>query len=464
MIYSYEYSKEIFEEYKMQKYNHIYFIGIGGISMSALAEVMLDEGVRVSGSDRSSSHMVDKLKKLGAEIHINHESKNITDDIDLVVYTSAISNDNPELLRAQELNLNIMDRAEFLGLLMKNYSHAVCVSGTHGKTTTTGMLSSVLIETDMQPTIFLGGEMDSLGGNMLLGSNDLLLTESCEYKRNFLKFNPTMEIILNIEEDHLDYYKDLSDIESAFVEYAEKIPEDGHLIVNVKHEELFKNLKCSVITFGSDSGADYYPENISLFPAPSYTLMHKGQKVVDINLRVFGEHNLSNSLAAAAACLALGVNAGTIKNGLHDFKGTHRRYEYKGTVNGASIIDDYAHHPSEMKATLKTAKSYTEGKVITVFQPHTYTRTKKLLNEFAEALTHSDEVILLDIYAAREKDMGEVSSRDIINIMKNRYGVEGRYAESFKAAADIIRTLAAEGDTVITMGAGNVDEVAEYLK
>jgi len=200
-------------------FNHIYFIGIGGISMSALAEIMIDEGVRVSGSDRNSSHIVKKLEKLGATINIGHESQNIGTDIDLVVYTSAISNDNPELVRAQELNLDIMDRAEFLGLIMKEYKNAICVSGTHGKTTTTGMLSSILMETDMNPTIFLGGEMDSMGGNLMHGSYDMLLTEACEYKRNFLKFNPTVELILNIEEDHLDYYNDLSDIEDAFLEY-----------------------------------------------------------------------------------------------------------------------------------------------------------------------------------------------------------------------------------------------------
>ncbi|MGD9568043.1 MAG: UDP-N-acetylmuramate--L-alanine ligase [Sedimentibacter sp.] len=446
-----------------QKYNHIYFIGIGGISMSALAEIMIAEGVRVSGSDRNSSHIVKKLEALGAKIYINHESKNITEDIDLVVYTSAIANDNPELLKAQELNLNIMDRAEFLGLLMKNYNNVICVSGTHGKTTTTGMLSSILIETDMKPTIFLGGEMDSLGGNLLRGSNDLMLTEACEYKRNFLKFNPTMEIILNIDQDHLDYYKDLNDIESAFVEYAELIPEKGHLIVNEKHKQLFSLLKCNVLTFGWELSADYYPQNINLLPFPSYTLMHKGQKIADISLKVFGEHNILNSVAAAAAMLSLGIHADTVKNGLFDFKGTHRRYEYKGSLQGASIIDDYAHHPSEMIATLKTAKAYTNGRVITVFQPHTYTRTKKLLKEFAEALTYTDEVILLDIYAAREINTGEIHSKDILAKMKEIYNKDGHYAASFEEAAALIKSIAQEGDTIITMGAGSVEGVAELL-
>ncbi len=445
-----------------QNFKSIYFIGIGGISMSALAEIMISEEVKVSGSDRSNSHIIKKLIDNGAKVYINHDRENITGDIDLVVYTSAISNDNPELLRAQELNLNIMDRAEFLGYIMKNYKNAICVSGTHGKTTTTGMLSSILIETELQPTIFLGGEMDSLGGNLLRGSYDLMLTEACEYKRNFLKFNPTMEVILNIEEDHLDYYKDLSDIEDAFVEYAHMLPETGHLIVNVKHKELFTGLKCSVVTFGPDSIADYYPENIVLTPVPSYDLMHDGKKLAEISLKIFGEHNVSNSVAAAAACICLGIDTETIKSGLGNFKGTHRRYEYKGMYNGAAIIDDYAHHPSEMKATLKTAKTYAAGKIITVFQPHTFTRTKKLLNEFADGLLLSDEVILLDIYAAREPDTGEIHSKDILSKMKE-LGKDGHYAKSFETAAGIIKSLANEGDIIITMGAGNVDEVAYLL-
>lgn len=442
-------------------FKHIYFIGIGGISMSALAEIMMQEGIKVSGSDRNNSHIIKKLQSEGATIYINHDSKNISNDIDLIVYTSAISDDNPELQKARELNFQIMDRAEFLGFVMKNYNHAICVSGTHGKTTTTGMLSTILINTDLNPTIFLGGEMDSLGGNLLKGSYELLLTEACEYKRNFLKFNPTMEIVLNIEEDHLDYYKDLMDIENAFVEYAQKLPTDGFLIVNEKNNNLFENLKCGVVTFGLDDKADYYPHDIKISPEPAYTLMHKGEKVIDINLKVFGEHNILNSLAACAACLSLGIDKETVAEGLFSFKGTHRRYEYKGMLNGAVLIDDYAHHPSEMMATLKTAKNYTKGKIITVFQPHTYTRTKKLLDKFAEALDFSDKAILLDIYAAREIDKGEIHSKDIIKKMK--HSENAIYAESFLQAAQIARSLAEKGDTIITMGAGNVDTVADLL-
>ncbi|MDD4678469.1 MAG: UDP-N-acetylmuramate--L-alanine ligase [Tissierellia bacterium] len=442
-------------------FNHIYFIGIGGISMSALAEIMLEEGIMVSGSDRSDSKIIRKLQTSGANIYLKHDSNNISNDIDLVVYTSAISDDNPELLRARDLNIKIMGRAEFLGAVMKNYNHVICVSGTHGKTTTTGMLSSVLIETDLAPTIFLGGEMDSLGGNLLHGSYELLLTEACEYKRNFLKFNPTMEVVLNIEADHLDYYTDLNDIESAFVEYAEKLPEDGHLIVNEAYNHLFDSIKCNIVTFGLDKGT-YYARNIKLVPEPSYTLMHGDEKVAEIKLKVYGEHNILNSIAAGAACLTLGIMPETVFNGLFNFKGTHRRYEYKGVLNGAVVIDDYAHHPSEMKATLKTAHSLAEGKIITVFQPHTYTRTIKLLDGFAEALAMSDEVILVDIYAARERNTGVIHSKDIIKEMKN-YSKGGIYAESFQEAADIVRSIAKKGDIVITMGAGNVVDIADLL-
>lgn len=443
-------------------YNNIYFIGIGGISMSSLAELMLDEGCNVSGSDKSNSHIVKKLKNLGVKIYLNHNEKNITCDIDLVVYTSAISSDNPELLKAQELNLNLMDRAEFLGYVMKNYLNSICVSGTHGKTTTTGMLSSILIETNLEPTIFLGGEMDSIGGNIKKGSNNLLLTEACEYKRNFLKFNPTMELILNIEEDHLDYYKDIEDIKNAFWEYASKLPNNGFLIANIANICLFKDLKCNVVTFGFKNNADFYATEIKYFPAPSYTLMHKGNKVIEIELKVFGEHNILNSIAASAACIMLNINLDVIKRGLYNFKGTHRRYEFRGYCKGAVLIDDYAHHPTEIKTTLHTAKTYSKGKIITIFQPHTYTRTIALLDEFADAFKLSDETILLDIYAAREKDTCSIHSIDLLNKMKE-VNAKGFYAESFEDAAKLVKDMIEEGDTVITMGAGNVNEVMNLL-
>lgn len=446
----------------INKFKYIFFIGIGGIGMSGLAELMIDEGCKVVGSDNNSSHITKKLENLGARIFMGHNEKNITQDIDLVVYTSAISEDNPELVKAKELNINIMDRAKFLGLLMKYYTHSICVSGTHGKTTTTGMLSAVLLESNIDPTIFLGGEMDSLGGNFKLGSNNLLLTEACEYKRNFLKFNPTMEIILNIDEDHLDYYKDIKDIENAFSEYAKILPEDGFLIANVQNKNLFNDAKCNIYTFGLNTQADFYPSEINYYPTPSFVLMNKGEKVANINLQVYGEHNILNSIAVAIACIKLNIDIETIKKGLYNFKGTHRRYEYKGTYNGAILIDDYAHHPTEMRTTLNTAKTYSKGKIITVFQPHTYTRTMSLLNDFAKALKLSDVTILLDIYAAREKDTGIIHSKDLLSKMKE-ISANGYYASNFEEAAELVKSLVNEGDTVIAMGAGSVYEVLNHL-
>lgn len=445
------------------EFNHIYFIGIGGISMSALAEIMIREGKIVSGSDRSNSHIIDKFKKLNIKINNNHNRENITNDIDLVVYTSAIQDDNPELIRAKELYLNIMDRAEFLGMIMQKYKNSVCISGTHGKTTTTGMMSSILIETNLDPTIFLGGEMDTLGGNLKYGKHDLLVTEACEYKRNFLKFNPTIGIILNIDADHLDYYKDLKDVENAFIEYANKIPHYGYLIVNNNYKHLFSNVNCNIVTFGLDKSADFYAENIKHLPTTSYSLMKNGEKITDINLHVFGEHNIFNSLASAATCEILGIKHKTIKNGLLNFKGTHRRYEYKGSYKGATLIDDYAHHPTEIIATLKTSRIYTKGKIITIFQPHTFSRTKSLLNEFSKALELSDEVILVDIYSAREIDTGEVTSKNISDCINNN-NCNSYYAKSFDDAVEIVENIVNEGDTVITMGAGNVNEILDLIQ
>lgn len=443
-------------------YNRIHFIGIGGISMSGLAELMLDEGHRVSGSDRVRSHITEKLSSMGAYILYGHSGSNIPSDTDLVVYTSAIAADNDELVRAREMNITLMDRAQFLGYVMKNYDNAICVSGTHGKTTTTGMAASVLVETDMSPTVFLGGEMDSMGGNLLRGQNRLMLTEACEYRRNFLKFSPTAEIILNIDEDHLDYYKDLKDIQNAFVEFAGLLPHDGALVVNCKDACLFKDMGCHVATFGLDKSADYYPDGLSLYPAPSFDLMHRGKKIVRINLNVLGMHNVLNATSVAALCMHYGIAPETIARGLAKFKGTNRRYQYKGTYDGVVLIDDYAHHPTEMITTLETARTYTKGKIITVFQPHTYSRTKALLNEFANALRLSDMTILLDIYAAREINDGSVSSQNLLAAM-TKANVKGQYAKDFACAAELVREIAKPGDTVITMGAGNVYEVIEML-
>jgi len=440
---------------------HIFFIGIGGISMSGLAELMLNNNVRVSGSDENNSDLIQKLKNDGAKIYIGHKKENITDDIDLLVYTSAIREDNEELFRAKELGIKIQGRAEFLGNIMKEHNHSIAVSGTHGKTTTTGMLSSILINSTLDPTIFLGGELDVIGGNIKIGKGDLLLTEACEYKRNFLNFFPTISIILNVDEDHLDYYKDINDINDAFVEFANKLPSDGLLIVNDKNKHLFKDINSRIVSFGFDNNADIYAINVEYLPFPKFTVVYNNDRF-DVELGVFGEHNILNSLSAIVTAMELGIDIDTIKLGLKKFTGTKRRYELKGVKDGITILDDYAHHPEEIKATLTSANKNTEGKVITIFQPHTFTRTKALLEQFARVFELTDEIIIVDIYASREKDTGLVNSKELVEATK-KYNANALYAENFENAALLALKKANSGDIIITMGAGNVNEIAKIL-
>lgn len=440
---------------------HIFFIGIGGISMSGLAELMLNNNVKVSGSDENNSELVQKLQKDGAKIYIGHKKENITNDIDLLVYTSAIRDDNEELIKAKELGIKIQGRAEFLGNIMKEHNHSIAVSGTHGKTTTTGMLSSILVNSTLDPTIFLGGELNAIGGNIKIGNGDLLLTEACEYKRNFLNFNPTISIILNIDEDHLDYYKDINDINNAFIEFANKLPSDGLLIVNGINKHLFNNINSRIVTFGLNNSSDIYAENIEYLPYPKFTVVYKNEKF-DVELSVFGEHNILNSLSVIVTAIELGVDIDTIKLGLKEFTGTKRRYELKGIKEGITIIDDYAHHPEEIKATLTSARRNTKDKVITIFQPHTYTRTKALMEQFAKVFELTDEIIIVDIYASREKDTGIVNSKELVEATK-KYNVNATYAESFQNAASLALKKAKSGDIIITMGAGNVYEIAKML-
>lgn len=440
---------------------HIFFIGIGGISMSALAKLMLNKNIKVSGSDRNNSELLQKLQRDGAKIYFGHKAENIDETVDLVVYTSAISDDNAEFLRAKELGIEIQKRAEFIGNIMKEYKHSIAISGTHGKTTTTGMLSSILVNSSLDPTIFLGGELNAINGNVKIGSGDLLLTEACEYKRNFLNFNPSISVILNIAEDHLDYYKDINDINSAFVEFASKLPKDGLLVVNNLNKELFKEISSELVSFGLDNSADIFASDIEYFPQPKFTVNY-GDISFEAELSVFGEHNVLNALAVIAVSIELGIDIETIKIGLKQFIGTKRRFELRGEVNGISIIDDYAHHPDEIKTSLLTARKNTNGKVITIFQPHTYTRTKSLFEEFAKVFELSDEIIFVDIYAAREIDTGEVSSEKLAEEAK-KYNKKAIYAKSFEIAASLALEKANAKDTIIVMGAGDVNEIAKIL-
>ncbi len=446
---------------------HIYFIGIGGISMSGLAEILLSEGFRISGSDRFSSELTRKLEKQGATIYYGQREENLSSEIDLVVYTSAIKSDNPEMSATNKLGIPSLTRAQLLGQMMKNYKTPIAVSGTHGKTTTTSMISQILLENDDDPTLSIGGIYKPIGGNIRVGSSDNFVTEACEYTNSFLSFYPKISIILNIEEDHLDFFKDIHDIRNSFHEFARLLPSDGTLIINgdIDHlEELTADLTCNVITYGSSSGSDYYPKNITYDASgcPSFYLMRKGGKEESFSLRVPGEHNVYNAIAAIALADLLGISDSVTAGALLHYGGTDRRFEYKGKVNGCTVIDDYAHHPTEIKATLHAAKNYPHHTIWCVFQPHTYTRTKAFLTEFAEALSLSDEIILADIYAAREKDTLGISSRTLQAEIE-KLGHRCYYFPSFEEIENFLLKNCTKDDLLITMGAGDVVKIGENL-
>ncbi len=448
----------------MKNYTSIHFIGIGGISMSALAQIMLDKGVQVSGSDITQSHMTDVLKNKGAEVFIGHNENNIN-NIDLVVYTSAIGEDNPEYQKALTLGIPLVERAAFLGQLMNDYYKTTAISGTHGKTTTTGMLADIMMNTDIDPTILLGGEYQAIEGNIRLGKKNYFLTEACEYKRNFLNFSPYIGAVLNIEEDHLDYYKGLNEIKNAFREFAEKIPSYGFLVYNAddnNQKKLFNDLSCNIKSFGINNDAYAKAVDVKFTPYPSYDLFIEGEKICHVKLKVPGLHNIYNSLAAATCAYITGVTNCSIKNGLENFSGTKRRFEYKGTYKNRIIIDDYAHHPTEIKATLDTVSTLTEGDVLVVFQPHTYSRTEKLMKQFSQAFSSASKVVIIDIYAAREKNDGKVSSKDLVdNLVKNN--VNAVYEESFQDAAEYLMKNSSSKDIIMTMGAGDVYKVGDII-
>ncbi|MBQ7841592.1 MAG: UDP-N-acetylmuramate--L-alanine ligase [Lachnospiraceae bacterium] len=448
---------------------HVYFIGIGGISMSGLAEILLAEGFTVSGSDWNRSPLTELLESQGA--HINYgkpqKAENITDDIDLVVYTAAVHNDNPEFAEVLRRQIPTLTRAQFLGQLMRNYKTPIAISGTHGKTTTTSMVSEILLHADADPTLSVGGILKSIHGNIRVGKSGLFVTEACEYTNSFLSFFPKIGIILNIEEDHMDFFKDIHDIRHSFRRFAELIPAEGTLIINAdidNYQEITEGLSCNVITFGTAPSADYYATDISYDDLADATFrLHRfGQDGEIITLGVPGEHNILNALAALALSDLLEIAPQTSKEALHDFHGTDRRFEYKGEKNGITIIDDYAHHPTEITATLKAAAKVPHQTLWCVFQPHTYTRTKAFLDDFAHALALADKVILADIYAARETDTLGISSADIQSRIQNE-GTECYYFHTFEEIEKFILENCINGDLLITMGAGDVVNIGENL-
>ncbi|MDO5041442.1 MAG: UDP-N-acetylmuramate--L-alanine ligase, partial [Peptoniphilus sp.] len=405
------------------KYNHIHFIGIGGISMSGLAKIVFSEGYKVSGSDLKRGDITLGLEEMGIKIYYCHRPENI-EDADLVIYTDAVNIDNEELKAAINKKIDVVDRASFLNAIMNNYETSIAVSGTHGKTTTTSILSEIILNLDSNPTILLGGQLDHIHGNAKIGDKKIFLTEACEYKANILKYFPTTAIVLNIDEDHLDYFDNIEHIIKTFKGYVDNLGPSDKLILNIDDENsksLLEADNTNIVTISTKKDANYTVRNITKDDCghPVFDVYHDGEFMFNIRLEILGDHNIYNSLAAIAAASENGIEQKDIIQGLKSYKGVHRRLENKGFYNGAKVIDDYAHHPTEIKASLQAVRNSTKDKLYCVFQPHTFTRTKLLMDSFANSFMDADKIIITDIYAAREKDYGDIHSKTLCNSIVN---------------------------------------------
>lgn len=446
---------------------HVHFIGIGGISMSGLAEILLEEHFTISGSDARESDLTRHLEHMGVTVYYGQAASNIKEGVDLVVYTAAIREDNPEFLRARELNIPMMSRAELLGQIMDNYENSIAIAGTHGKTTTTSMISQILLAAKADPTITVGGILKALDGNLRVGKSNIFVSEACEYTNSFLHFYPKYSIVLNVEAEHLDFFKDIQDIRHSFHQFLSNTKKDGAILLNGEidnYKELTEGLPNEVITFGLTDSCDYHPADITFNEkaCARFTAMHHDTPVMKVSLNVPGMHNVSNALAAIALALDLKIPVEAIVAGLSAFGGADRRFQYKGTVDGVTVIDDYAHHPTEIRATLTAAKNYPHKRLVLVFQPHTYSRTKAFLNDFADVLSLADVVVLADIYAAREKNTYGISSKDLLEVLEKK-GTDCHYFPSFEEIEKFLLKNCMNGDLLITMGAGDIVNVGEHL-
>lgn len=453
----------------------VHFIGIGGISMSGLAELLHTLNFDVTGSDAKASTTTDHLEDLGITVFYGQRPSNITPEINLAVYTSAVKDNNPELIEVRRLGIPDIDRAELLGQVMKRYTDAIAISGTHGKTTTTSMISLLLLDAGLDPTVSVGGILENIGGNIRIGESEHFVVEACEYTNSFLKFSPTTAVILNIEAEHLDFFKDLEDIRNSFKKFTDLLPADGLLIINSDIEDLSyftKELSCPFITYSITENTSPVPDALHHYYAANlhydesgfgqYSLYEDGEFLTDISLHVVGSHNISNSLPAVAMARKLNISLPVLQASLSHFTGTKRRFEYKGTIAGVTVVDDYAHHPTEVKATLEAARNHPHSRVWCVFQPHTYSRTRSFLQEFAESLSLADKIVLTDIYAARETDPGDISSKDLEEALRKK-GKDVICISSFDEVQNYLLENCTNGDLLITMGAGDVVSIGNAL-
>lgn len=436
----------------------IHFIGIGGVSMSGIAHLLLDNGFSVTGSDRERNPHTLKLESMGVKIYYGQKAENINNP-DIIVYTDAILPDNDELIYAKSLDIPVVTRGVFLGALMRNYKHSIAISGSHGKSTVTSMVTEILVNSEYNPSILLGGDLDTIEGNVLVGDRDYLVTEACEYKANILNYYPSTVIVLNISEDHLDFYKNIDHIVSTFIGYMKNLDEDANAIINIDDKNcipLLDHIKGHVHTFGMHNpDADYSIENIEHdeIGRPSFTLKAKKGESIAIKLPIIGDFNMYNAASAAIAMLVTGIDKELIIKQLANYKALHRRMEIVGQYNGANIMTDYGHHPTEIKNTLSALGAHKQNRLVCVFQPHTFSRTKALLNEFSDSFYDADEVIVTDIYAAREHFDPSIHSNDLVKLLVEK-GVNAKYIATFEEAKDHIYETVEPNDLVMTTGCG----------
>ena len=439
----------------------VHLVGIGGVSMCPLAEVLRGMGLTVQGSDMTDSDTVKHLRSLGISVAIGHNAENLG-DCDFVVRTAAVHDSNPEISGAVARGIPVYERAQAWGVIMQHYPNALCVSGTHGKTTTTSMCTHIFMAAQADPTVMIGGTLPLLHSGYRVGHGDTIILESGEYCNSFLCFYPTVAVILNVEADHLDFFKDLNDIEHSFHKFAELVPNAGHVVVNVDNQgavDSVDGVDRPIFTFGLDHPADCTAANLTdVDGAPSFDVMVHGEKYAHVNLHVYGHHNVLNALAAASAAYVLDIPGKAVEEGLAAFTGAGRRFEHKGTYNGAEVYDDYAHHPDELHALLTTAKELGYKRLVVAFQPHTYTRTAKLFDRFVEELKLADVAILAEIYAAREQNTLGISSSDLCRRLPGSV-----YCSTLDKVTDQLRKIAQPGDLILTVGAGDIYRAGEKL-
>ena len=452
----------------IKKYKNIHMIGIGGISMSGIAAILQNWGFNVTGSDTSDSEAVQLLLKKGIKVVIGHSLEDVANS-DVVIYSAAIKQDDLEMLEAKRLGIPTIERADFLGEITRCYKDTICISGTHGKTTTTSMVSLCFLEALKDPSIQVGALLKPLNGNYRVGNSEHFIIEACEYVESFLKFSPKAEIILNIDNDHLDYFKTFDNIKNAFIKYVKLLPNDGILITNADDKncmDLPKYTGAKVYTYGIDNpNADFIAKNITFDDDgfPEFDVYYKNEFFVKLQLSVPGRHNILNALACTALCTEYGIERKDISVALERFTGAHRRFEFKGKINKtSSVYDDYAHHPTEIKATYNSLSNKKYNKSWVIFQPHTYSRTKALLDDFANALINFDHIVVLDIYAAREKNIYNISSKDLVDKIKE-LGKDANYIPDFDECVKYVKDNIEKNDIVVTLGAGTVTEIGPML-